>query len=270
MDICTNYSRVAIGSKRGDDARLIRLRCKLWTCEYCATVNRKQWLRRLVGGIEQLGGMWSFWTLTHDMQNTTLLQQRQHLSDAFNRLRLLIKRDYGRTIAYVRVLEIGANNTQRMHMHVLADMQLDAYEVTRRDGTTYWQDDRLYSLITRAGFGIVSDTRNVTSLVEGRPQIEQAVYTASYVAKYMSKQTAQVLYPKHTRRFSVSRGFPHLQNHDDFATDLEWQVVQQVSGRILAPYWSNRQHVVDVATGARVTSDDLVGDDELWRDPLLR
>lgn len=52
---CPNISVAAIGKNAAPDKRkhlFTRVRCKQWSCEYCAHVNRVQWLMRMIRGIE--------------------------------------------------------------------------------------------------------------------------------------------------------------------------------------------------------------------------
>lgn len=269
--VCMRYTRIGVGSSLGAaDAVLIRLRCKQWTCEYCAGVNKKQWQARLIEGLKALGGNWSFWTLTHDLsEDTPLKDQRTHLSSCWNRLLTRIRRETpsDHDLAYVRVLEIGSNNTQRMHVHALLNLHIsDARIVTRDDGSQYSTSDTYRPMVIRSRFGYIHDLKNVTSDVSERPVHEQAIYASSYVTKYMSKLSSAVAYPKYTRRFSVSRNFPQLTD-DEMHSSMEWRVVQRLNMHVAMMYWSQGMHIHDIQTGQRVT-DDQFSQAGFWRDPL--
>lgn len=274
--ICTRYSRLALGRKSGGgQAMLIRLRCKQWACEHCAKINKKQWQKRLIEGIKSIGGMWSFWTLTHDLDavETPLIDQREHLSKCFNRLMTKLRRHHDGGLKYVRVIEIGKQNTQRMHMHMLVNIHVDdAHLVVRRDKSEYWHSATYAPMITSSGFGVVSDVRNVTSLVSDRPVLEQAVYTASYVSKYMAKQDSDTVYPKHTRRFSVSRGWPAMDHEEGYGDDdMLWVTADVLTETMAQSVWIDKQHIVDIQRDERVTLDDFVdaGGVYTWLDPAL-
>ena len=268
-DICPYYSRIAIGSKPHSDALLTRLRCKQWTCSHCAQINKRQWQRRLIEGLKALGGSWSFWTLTHDRQDLDLLQQRKHLSACWNRLLTKLRRYTSQKLAYVRVLEIGKRDTRRMHLHALIRLHIeDARRIVRADGSEYWTSDTYKPMITRAGFGYIHDLRNVTSLVADRPADERAIYTASYITKYMSKQDASIRYPKYTRRFNVSQNWPALNHDDEFVSDYEWQVAANLTLADARRKWDSSVHIIDVQRDERISLEEFskLG---VWVDPLI-
>lgn len=270
-DICQNYSRIAIGTAHGQDARLIRLRCKQWSCDHCADINKRQWQKKLIEGIKSLGGQWSFWTLTHDLDvaRHDLLAQRKYLSACWNRLMTKLRRARGEKFAYVRVLEIGSSGTNRMHMHVLINWRVDdARKVVRADGSEYWTSDTYRPMLLDARFGFIHDTRNITDLVADRPDDEQAIYTASYVSKYMSKQHNLQPYPRSTRRFSVSRNWPELAHDDEFADNLTWDVRSQLSLDYAIDLWMQRKRIYDIDADTEIVMSDFGGQDDLWIDRL--
>jgi hypothetical protein len=268
-DICPYYSRIAIGSKPHSDALLTRLRCKQWTCPHCARINKRQWQRRLIEGLKLLGGVWSFWTLTHDLADTDLLKQRKHLSACWNRLLTKLRRHTSQKLAYVRVLEIGIRDTQRMHLHALIRLHIgDARLIVRLDGSEYWTSDTYKPMIVSSGFGYIHDLRNVTTLVADRPVDERAIYVSSYVSKYMSKQDASIKYPKYTRRFSVSQNWPVLNHDEEFESDYEWQVAANLTLADAKRRWDSATHIMDVQREERVSLEEFnkLG---VWVDPLI-
>lgn len=271
---CPRYPRLAIGwDGKSNEALLIRVRCKQWTCPHCAQVNKRQWQRRLIEGIKQLGGSWSFWTLTHDLdyQSYDYVAQRQHLSACFNRLNTRLKRYFGRSAPYARAIEIGGKGTRRMHHHVLWQYDPAPYTTTvRPDGSEYVMAYDMWYEIIMSRYGRIADVRPVTRNVADRPDHEQAIYAASYIAKYMSKQDENIPYPKYTRRFAVSRNWPEAPHEDGFDSGLKWSSYENLDGVILNGYWRKRVHVLDVQRHMRrVSSDELRGKDDVWVDPLV-
>jgi len=270
MDLCVNYSRLALGTKPGADARLVRLRCKQWTCPYCAEINKRQWLKRIIEGVKVLQGYWQFWTLTHDKDGLTYTEQRKHLSACFNRLNTRIKRAHGINPAYVRVVEIGKAGTQRMHHHVLWNFyHAPTYTLWHKDGKEYSTAIGALEHVLAARYGRIHDVSSVTERVRDRPIQEQAVYTASYVSKYMAKQDATLAYPKYTRRFSVSRNWPVLDHEEGYGeSDMEWQVVPVLTKEKAMTVYLQRQHIVDTQTGDRITLEQF-NRDGAWVDPVI-
>lgn len=275
-DYCTNYS-VALYATDKDQSRLLysRARCKMWSCEYCASVNRRQWQRRLIEGIKQLDrDEWGFWTLTHDLKDATYEDQRKLLSSAWNRLIGQIKYHTDHEIYFVRAIEIGANATRRMHLHVLINfVPEDLREIKQRSGGTYWYSDTWGERVQKAKFGRIQDIRDVSGTQTYKsPEIAlgsdldttRAVLTASYITKYMTKtdDATEELFPERTRRFNTSRNFPKLGDEDGFVR-YEWARGDKLTFQRASDAWRHRLHVYDVQRDRRINADDFDEKDRL-------
>lgn len=270
-DYCKNYS-VALYATDSEQDRLLfsRARCGMWSCEYCASVNRKQWFKRMAEGLKAIGDVdgWAFWTLTHDLDNAPYIEQRRTLSNAWNKLIGHIKYRSDHEIYYIRAIEIGARATRRMHMHVLINfVPDDIVRIDRVDGTHYHKSEFWFSRAEKTGFGRIADITDVSGTYTYKePEIAlgsdlettRAVLTASYIAKYMTKTDADTesRFPPRTRRFNTSRNFPKLADEEGF-TRHEWSRGEKMNEGIASNAWRHKMHVYDLQREENITIDNF-------------
>jgi len=269
LDYCQRYTRMLF-AKDADGKRLliVRARCKMWSCEYCAQVNRAQWLKKLISGIEQIDSHeWGFWTLTHALEDATYVEQREHLSSAWNRLRNHLSRHQqkrGHALYYVRVIEIGSRSTQRMHMHALVNLVPTDIEI-RNQGkqSEYHYSPAWGKRIIRAQFGGILDIRDVSGTnAYQEPEIPmgsdlettRAVLVSSYISKYMTKESEDKTgrYPKKTRRYNTSRNWPQPTDSDEYESDLTWDSAEKLTEKMASNAWRHGLRVFDLQRNAKV------------------
>lgn len=272
-EYCKRYSKGLYANDVGE-ARVIysRTSCGMWSCPHCAKANRRRWLKILAEGIRKIDAIrlqsWGFWTLTHDMQNASYVDQRKRLSSAWNRLIGQIKYHTSHEIFFVRVIEIGTKSTRRMHLHVLINfVPYDLRQVKQKDNRTYWYSDAWGERVQRAGFGRIQDIRDVSgTLAYKSPQIPlgsdmqttRAVLVASYVTKYMIKLDVDTekLYPYRTRRFNTSRNFPKLHDSAGF-TRYEWRVGDRLTEKYAMNAWRSGLALFDLQKLQEINADDF-------------
>lgn len=187
---CENFQGLA-RAETTEKVKLVQLRCKQWSCEYCAVANAKQWRAALIHAINTLGGDWSFWTITvprwihkHKDKESRYSMGLACIKKNWDPLMKRIKRRYPGA-AYMRIIETHKSGAP--HVHFLLNAHLDdVHQVTRKDGSQYgacaWVEDALKSL----GWGFIYDIRNLAG-----PNDDDAKYHAGsvalYVTKYMTK-----------------------------------------------------------------------------------
>ena len=107
---------------RGQDLKtsrteFYRINCKCWNCCYCAPRKAKKYKRAIRSVAEQCG-LTRFVTLTLDPSKIKGDPIR-YLNDAFAKLRIYLKRYFGSSPRYIRVLEFQENGSP--HFHLLVD-----------------------------------------------------------------------------------------------------------------------------------------------------
>jgi hypothetical protein len=200
---CQNLRLHALSQDR---AIFIRLRCKQWGCDYCTSVNRKQWQIHLKNKLPKIGSIWSMITVTARAKahrfNTTL----EAIIKNWDKLMKRLKRLWG-NFEYVRVYE--KHKSGEFHAHMLVSYQPgDSYSENaykqikgkrRYRGTAH--KELKYSSF-EVGLGFIVDFSPI--LHAGIDDyLHQINRTVSYVTKYMTKNLKDM--PKGARRVQTSR-----------------------------------------------------------------
>jgi len=242
--------------------RLVRTRCKMWDCRYCANINRKRWRAVLLSYFNSEEGrtkVWSFNTITipRYIHRHSMVQARIELSLAFirtnwDRLIKRLKREYG-NFSYVRVLEQHQSGV--LHIHLLASFHLtDLHTGYGKRGKAYSYSPKFKSHVTACGFGFISNSQNILD-EHGEPA--NAGYVAGYPLKYMTKQSesfATAMRGRRCRRVLTSRdiGSPQVQESSDIWWLRDGIYFEEVlSAQLLGIQW------IDLNTGAIITTDDF-------------
>lgn len=118
MSICKNYLRVAYTVTGPKQALFTRLRCKRWSCDYCASKNARMWQFWLIKRLPEVSSEWYFVTLTANEKIRTTLGSLDNLRSNIDRLIKRIRRVFGKPIEYVRVFEKHPTS-EAVHVHII-------------------------------------------------------------------------------------------------------------------------------------------------------
>jgi len=164
-------------------------RCKLWSCSYCAQVNRALWTARAYHGAEVLTVVTeatpeaiSFLTLTSSAKLGPDATMRV-FSSAWDVLLKRARRS-GSQGQYLLIPE--RHKDGRLHAHAVETFNL---------GTRWWKDSS-----AECGLGYMAEEE------EARTPGGAAYYVAKYLAKSLGAQN----WPKGWRRVRTSRNWPKL------------------------------------------------------------
>jgi len=92
-EFCPNLHMLAVSKQpSGSEIGFVRLRCKMWTCEYCAKINRLQWRAKLIHHIHATQGAWSWFTLTAHSQTRGEERSIANLRRAWEKIIKRLKR----------------------------------------------------------------------------------------------------------------------------------------------------------------------------------
>lgn len=181
LDFCPNFSAIAVqASANGSKRYIARLRCKMWTCEFCAAKNRQIWRARLIHHIAATGGAWTWWTLTAHRYARGEERSLANLRKGWDKIYLRMKRKFG-DFSYARIFEKHADGSY--HIHGISSFNFDdiAIRTDRKSGeqTTYsrWLADTAQA----TGIGFYT---HASDIVENS---NHSGYIAAYITKYIVK-----------------------------------------------------------------------------------
>ena len=248
MDFCPNFQRVAWSHEAGGLCLLTRLRCKMWSCEYCARKNQSMWRAFLMRRLPEVSSNWWLMTLTASPKYRLEETSYKNLQSGIDRLFKRIRRVYPE-IDYVRTFEKHPTSVA-LHAHFIVAGLAPFLKVRhakngqrffrpvekRGAGRGYWT---VLSWIKVAawevGLGYQADVRKVS--------VNQASW---YVTKYLTKEL-QGITIKGLRHVQTSRGLGSPESK----TDNSWQTGRIFYQTELLP----AENLKDIQLGQEVSSD---------------
>lgn len=204
--------------------------------------------------IGELGGKWSFWTVTmpswvHKLKSeeerakTSLQQIRQNWDKLFK----FMKRKFGK-FEYVRVFETHESGT--LHIHFLAAFHVpdDDYKTVIKEGKKkYSYCASMKDSFLNYGFGYMHSVENL-------PENDFAL-TVGYVTKYMTKEddfVSKHLKKSKVRRIQTSRKIGAVPKN---SSAFQWTLVTGVS-----IYEAKEMETFDLNIGRVVRDADFAGE----------
>lgn len=223
---CPAFNAIAIrGELSEDDKKLLsRLRCKSWSCPFCASGNRARWKAFLLDVLPALSEVWSFHTITlppwvrknkdfEDEDRT--IASLSIIRSNWDKLMKRIKRQLG-AIQYFRCFEMHSDGVLHVHMlisHHIPQNELKTANKGKKTQYTYWR--WMKDNAPECGFGYMTATEN----------LENGTKATGYVTKYMTKEDlfySDMLSKYRIRRFQSSQG---IGSQNDWGkTEDFWEV----------------------------------------------
>ncbi len=171
--------------------RFVRVDCRCWGCAYCGPKKASQY-KRAIREVAERYGLNRFLTLTLDPKIVGDKDPVAYINAVFAKWRIYLKREFGVSITYIRILEFQKNGNP--HFHILVDRFIPQAWIR-----STWQ---------AVGGGRFVDIRYVDIHRVSR-----------YLSKYLTKELL-LSAPKRSRRVTVSRGIRLIEKKK---TDLVWQ-----------------------------------------------
>ena len=254
MKYCPNVRRI-MKSRDHTPGRLTiaRVRCKQWTCEYCAKRNMNAWRRHLIKQFQGplAGRAWCFVTLTappylHGQPERSV----EMFQKAWKRLYDLLRRYVGEKISYVYMYEAHKSGTYHMHALVSCggfydktplifvwEKPLEHHPMHR------WLQDTMPTL----GGGWRVDVRRIYSVYG----LNDGVSAVLYSIKYFAKAKDWKRFKKHARRIGVTQdigGLPKPPKSEAAWTLAPWMKIEE---------FVNERSVYDLSTKSEVSRADF-------------
>ncbi len=221
LEFCKHYHRVAWYHEAGNTCLLTRLRCKQWSCDYCANANRKMWRAFLAGQLPIISNDWYMVTLTAHPRMRTEEMSYKNLQRGIDVVMKRIRRVFGK-VQYVRVFEKHPTSAA-LHAHLLIsdlspfvvpgcnkNLQRSFLPITLRAGTEGTWSLRTW-LKKSAHECHIGHQAAVEKVRDG--------FAVWYVCKYLSKADQQITV-KGLRHVSTSRRIGSPQ----YESDHTWEV----------------------------------------------
>jgi len=197
LSYCPNFIGYAINIER---TKVIRLRCKMWSCPYCKKINARQHGYRVYKAIQEESVV-LFGTLTLPPDYHSPGKQgdgAKKFRDDFPKFMRVFKKKH-KVKHWYRCYELHKDGTFHLHFVFVMSSQVKTRKVTRSQGDVYYHNSTVYmTWHKKLKNGGIHDCRPLES---GK--------VSNYVAKYTSKGDSDM--PKGTRRVQYSKGFPDVK-----------------------------------------------------------
>lgn len=209
MKFCPKYMKVAHAKSGHKQAVFSRLRCKEWSCDFCATRNAWLWREHLKKRLPEISQEWYLITLTAHSEKRTRQQSMENIRGNLDKLYKRIRRVFG-PIEYVRVYEKHPTS-EAVHAHLImsglspfvavgcsSKLQPMAIGVVARSGRNgVWAIKTWFKKIAQeCQMGYMADVQ----MIVGEP-----IRCVWYVTKYLTK-AVQDIHEKGLRHVQVTKG----------------------------------------------------------------
>lgn len=215
--VCENFKGIVADVTDSRQWYMARIRCKMWSCELCAQINRSQWRAHIIDGINKIGTFASWWFVTvtahrkaHKAvnQRATLSNLQRGLKTLYDRIRRIVAKGSDK-LEYVRVFEHHKSGKVHAHMIMRGTFTVQTGELDKKGndiGLTRWFKDNG----AEVGLGYQASAKPIRS-----SQGVHAGFVSAYVTKYLTKSSQGFkLFPKGVRRIQASNGFGALKIPD--------------------------------------------------------
>jgi hypothetical protein len=249
--ICPKFHGVALEKEK---RLLLRLGCKQWQCPVCYKRNRELWRQHLMRKIGNLGGAWSFHTVTmpkfiHAASTPELraLWSIKRIRGHWDKFMKWMKRQFGK-FQYVRVFE--THESGALHIHFLASFHIahDDYKTANKGK----KNEYTYSAIIKKnapkyGWGFMCSAINLP--------LDDFALTVGYATKYMTKEddfVSKYLAKERVRRIQTSSKIGAVPKGK---SDGNWEIGSGVN-----IYENQETPYFDINKGKRITDKDFEGE----------
>lgn len=206
-----------------------RVNCKCWRCSFCGPKRAKHY-RCAIRQVAEERQLRRFLTLTLDPKRVQG-DPVQYLNRLFSKLRVYLRRRYGETPQYIRILEFQKNGNP--HLHILIDRFIPRA----------WIKAAWVAL----GGGYMVDIRQVN--------VNQV---ARYVSKYVTKEMLLSPVPARCRRVTTSR---EIKLFEKPPTDCKWELLKATIWFLYEMYAKNVVNSVNDEDG--ILESFIVADNDV-------
>lgn len=196
----------------------LRSACKLWSCQPCGARKAKQWIAKVVNGVNKIGGKWYFCTLTARADRRTAERSLSDLRAGFFKLRKRIERKFGK-FEYVRIYHRHKDGAY--HMHLIMNAPIPTKLIPASDTKPeHHYCKYLKNISVACGLGFMADYQPLRSTAGA----------AYYVAKYLTGSIGAYAegWAKNVHRIRTSNNWPVLPDLKE-ETEIDWEYMKNHS-----------------------------------------
>lgn len=248
--VCKLYKKVAFSHTGPKEAIFTRLRCKQWSCDYCAKKNASIWRAFLKEKLPEVSNEW--WLVTFTAHKNTRSKQAslQNIRSNIDKLFKRVKRVFG-SVSYVRTFERHPTS-RAIHAHFIVcglspyvaighsvKHRPVAFGVIRRATRNgVWSVKTWFKIQTQdVGMGMICDVR----LIQGEP-----LFAVLYVCKYLTKSQQEL----------DVKGLRHVQTTRDIGSPKNEKIHEwQTAAYIVPQYFAPNTAILDVNTGKTIDNN---------------
>lgn len=249
---CKRFKGIAITKDIPDMVAVVRLRCKMWDCEYCSKKNRHIWYAHLSERLPDVSTNWYFITLTahsHSHASGKTLEACQRGIDLLlKRLRHIAK------VSYVRVFEKHKSGAIHAHL-ILSGIETRVYWRKTKNGGKSWN----FKPISNHSWSIKSWLKKQAIEVGLGYQVDcehiggDIQKTCNYILKYMTKDMQSGFDKKGLRRIACSQNIGTPKPESEYS----WFLAEGITPRDLYLADREKRIVYDLSAKHQVTLDDF-------------
>lgn len=262
---------------------MVHVRCKQWSCEFCAQRNATAWKNHLLTRMARydfIGEQWCLITITahENAHKAGPIYTLKNLQRGWTKLYHRLKRWNKVAFEFVRIFEKHTNGEYGgYHMHILAScgdawvywrteiekvyareeraraLKLKPRKRLKKEKSPYrWIKDNAASL----GMGNQADFSYVGRTTAG---------TARYATKYIAKQIEILEFPPRMRRIQASRGLT-LPKRNKTGNIRKWRAKSAIYRDDVLSF----DKIYDMTARHVVTIEDDFSNGEMWYPPELK
>lgn len=251
MQFCPHFNMVAYKEVTPGQIVMFRLRCKSWQCDYCAKINRSEWMKHLRKMIPRTADNWWFVTVTAHEKTRSEEMSLNNIRSNMDRLFKRVRRVWS-NVQYVRVYEKHKKGAYHAHMAV-SGLTLRVQRYVTPNHMVTWrpaiQERNKGNISVRTWWRRTCRSLGMGYEVDVQ-EISEVGRVTQYLIKYLTK-ASQGYYAKGLRRIQTSQrlGSPRRASEDGWTVGARvfQQAVQagahlyDADKRLQVPdaYWKN-------------------------------
>lgn len=243
MKICPNFKKIAVRHTSSNEPQsyrllersmyvtrvfrhgtveVVRVRCKQWSCPFCANLNGDIWRSHLSNALPKVSQNWVMITFTASSQTREQHKSYANLQRGFDRIIKRMRRIYAK-LEYVRVYEKHPTS-DALHIHCLVANTSERVERYKaKNGRVMFRVAR--DSVARKGSWSIQTWCKVAAWGCGmgyqvKVDAVEVSRAARYVTKYLTKNQ-QDIRVKHLRHVALSSGIPRIKKPAKSAWDVQ-------------------------------------------------
>lgn len=205
-----------------------RMRCKQWSCLYCAERNKRQWRAYLIDTLNKRfqGEKWCFVTLTaHPKAHITPAISLKNIKQVWDAVYDKLRYKFKRKLSYVVTFEQHKKGTYHLHALINIGGEYDGFnfeidaDLSRERTIAREKRHPLAVWLKEASVSSGGGPQvHITRVMARKTGVEHAGLVVGYIVKYISKMSEIASFPPRMRRICTTQdiGSPKSKGKSGF------------------------------------------------------